>query len=75
MINDWFASMKHERYLSSSLMTDSTPISNSVTLTFTSALSDQIKTSPFKASSRNRSALTICHLAFKRRYYEKQLVA
>ncbi|RFC37981.1 MAG: hypothetical protein DID90_2727552969, partial [Candidatus Nitrotoga sp. LAW] len=39
------ASMKHERYLSFSLMTDSTPISNSVTLTFTSALSDQIETS------------------------------
>ncbi|CAG9931924.1 protein of unknown function [Candidatus Nitrotoga arctica] len=42
MINDWVARMKHERYLSLNLITDSTPISNLVTLTFTGALSDQI---------------------------------
>ncbi len=45
MFNDWVASMKHERFLTLSLITDSTPISNAVTLTFTSALSDQIETS------------------------------
>ena len=45
MFNDWVASMKHERYLSLSLLPDSTPISNLVTLTFTITLSDQIETS------------------------------
>ena len=42
MINDWVARMKHERYLSLNLITDSTTISNMVMLTFTGALSDQI---------------------------------
>ncbi len=45
MFNDWVVSMQHERYLSLSLITDSTPISNLVMLTFASALSDQIETS------------------------------
>jgi len=40
MFNDWIVSMQHERYLSLSLITDSTPISNSVTLTFASELLD-----------------------------------
>ena len=39
LFNEWVASMKPKRYLSLSLMTNSTLISNSVTLTFTSALS------------------------------------
>jgi hypothetical protein len=36
--------MTHERYLSLSLIADSKLISNLVTLTFTSTLSDQIET-------------------------------
>jgi hypothetical protein len=45
MFNDWVARMKHERYLSS-LIADSTPISNSLMLTFTSIVRLDLGSSP-----------------------------
>ena len=54
---DWIASMWHERYLLVILMTDSTPLSKSVTLFFASPVSDQVETNTSRPPKKPKPSI------------------